>query len=50
LSIKTLVMPEWWIFAPMSPCFLMLAAEFAFRMRALAMAERAPRDDATSAA
>jgi TRAP-type C4-dicarboxylate transport system permease small subunit len=50
LSIKTLVMPEWWIFAPMPVCFLMLAAEFVFRMRALAMSERAPRDDATSAA
>jgi TRAP-type C4-dicarboxylate transport system permease small subunit len=43
-------MPEWWIFAPMPICFLMLAAEFVFRMRALAMSERAPRDDATSAA
>src|SRR3569832_2667794 len=50
LSIKTLVMPEWWIFAPMPPCFLMLAAEFVFRLRTLALAERAPRDDATSAA
>ena len=50
ISIKTLIMPEWWIFAPMPICFLMLAAEFVFRMRALAMSERAPRDDATSAA
>jgi len=50
VSIKTLVMPEWWIFAPMPLCFLMLAAEFVFRMRLLALSERAPRDDATSAA
>ncbi|HXD44288.1 MAG TPA: TRAP transporter small permease [Pseudolabrys sp.] len=50
LSIKTLVMPEWWIFAPMPFCFLMLAVEFVFRMRLLALSERAPRDDATSAA
>jgi TRAP-type C4-dicarboxylate transport system permease small subunit len=50
LSIKTLVMPEWWIFAPMPICFAMLAAEFVFRMRALAMSDRTPRDDATSAA
>jgi len=49
LSIKTLVMPEWWIFAPMPFCFLMLAVEFVFRMRLLALSERAPRDDATSA-
>src|SRR6185312_3115323 len=48
LSIKTLVMPEWWIFAPMPFCFLMLAVEFVFRMRLLALSERAPRDDATS--
>jgi hypothetical protein len=34
----------------MPPCFLMLAAEFVFRMRTLALAERVPRDDATSAA
>src|SRR3569832_2465892 len=44
LAIKTLVMPEWGIFAPMPVCFLMLAAEFVFRMRALALSERAPRD------
>lgn len=49
LSIKTLVMPEWWIFAPMPLCFLLLAIEFLFRMRALAHAERAPRADAVSA-
>lgn len=50
VSIKTIVMPEWWIFVPMPFCFLMLAAEFVFRMRALAMSERVPRDDAASAA
>ena len=50
LSIKTLVMPEWWIFAPMPVCFLMVAMEFVFRMRLLARAERAPRADAVSAA
>ncbi len=49
VSIKTLVLPEWWIFAPMPVCFLMLAIEFIFRMRSLALAERAPRADAVSA-
>lgn len=49
VSIKTLVMPEWWIFAPMPVCFLMVTFEFMFRMRQLALAERAPRDDAVSA-
>ena len=49
VSIKTLVLPEWWIMAPMPACFLMLAIEFIFRMRSLALAERAPRADAVSA-
>ena len=50
LSIKTLVMPEWWIYVPMPFCFLMLAVEFIFRMRMLMMSDRAPRDEATSGA
>jgi TRAP-type transport system small permease protein len=49
VSIKTLVLPEWWIFAPMPVCFLMIAIEFVFRMRFLAQAERGPRADAVSA-
>jgi TRAP-type transport system small permease protein len=49
VSIKTLVLPEWWIMAPMPVCFLMLAIEFLFRMRFLALADRAPRADAVSA-
>jgi TRAP-type transport system small permease protein len=50
VSIKTLVLPEWWLLAPLPVCFLMLAIEFVFRMRSLALAERAPRADAVSAA
>ena len=50
LSIKTLVMPEWWILAPLPICFLLLAIEFLFRMRRLKLAEVGPRDDAVSAA
>lgn len=49
LSIKTLILPEWWIFVPMPVCFLMVGIEFIFRMRNLAHAERGPRDDAVSA-
>jgi TRAP-type C4-dicarboxylate transport system permease small subunit len=50
VSIKTLVLPEWWILAPMPVCFLMVAIEFVFRMRQLALSERGPRADAVSAA
>jgi TRAP-type C4-dicarboxylate transport system permease small subunit len=50
LSIKTLVMPEWWFMAPLPACFALLAIEFVFRMRRLAAAEAGPRDDAVSAA
>lgn len=48
-SIKTLVFPEWWIFAPLPVCFLMVAIEFVFRMRLLALSPRVPRSDAVSA-
>jgi len=49
LSIKTLIFPEWWMLLPTPVCFLLVAIEFVFRMRALAQAERAPRPDAVSA-
>jgi TRAP-type C4-dicarboxylate transport system permease small subunit len=49
VSIKTLIMPEWWLFAPMPACFLLVAVEFVFRMRHLAHAAREPRADAVSA-
>ena len=50
LSIKTLVMPEWWFLAPLPICVALLAVEFVFRMRRLRDAEAGPRDDAVSAA
>jgi TRAP-type transport system small permease protein len=50
LSIKTLIMPEWWLLAPMPLSFVLLGVEFLFRMHRLALAERRPRDDAVSAA
>lgn len=49
VSIKTLVTPEWWIFAPLPVCFLMVTLEFVFRMRQLALSPRAPRAEAVSA-
>jgi len=49
ISIKTLIMPEWWIFAPMPLCFLMVGIEFIFRMRLLALSPREARADAVSA-
>ena len=48
VSIKTLVIPEWWLLAPMPMAFLLLAVEFVFRMRRLAQAERTPRTDAVT--
>jgi TRAP-type C4-dicarboxylate transport system permease small subunit len=50
LSIKTLVMPEWWFLLPLPVCFGLLAIEFVFRMHRLANAAHGPRDDAVSAA
>jgi TRAP-type C4-dicarboxylate transport system permease small subunit len=50
VSIKTLVLPEWWLLAPMPAAFLLVAIEFGFRMRRLACAERAPRADAVTVA
>jgi TRAP-type transport system small permease protein len=49
ISIKTLVLPEWWLLAPMPVAFALLAIEFVFRMHRLASAERRPRADAVSA-
>jgi TRAP-type C4-dicarboxylate transport system permease small subunit len=49
ISIKTLVLPEWWLLAPMPAAFALLAIEFVFRMHRLASAERRPREDAVSA-
>ena len=51
LSIKTLVMPEWWFLAPLPICFLLLAIEFVLPHAPAARApSRGPRDDAVSRA
>lgn len=49
ISIKTLVLPEWWILTPVPVMFALLAIEFIFRMHRLALSERRIRDDAVSA-
>jgi TRAP-type C4-dicarboxylate transport system permease small subunit len=49
LSIKTLVMPEWWLMVPMPIAFTLLAIEFVFRMHRLATGAQRPREDAVSA-
>jgi TRAP-type C4-dicarboxylate transport system permease small subunit len=48
MSIKTLITPEWWLLSVLPVAFLALSIEMLFRMRRLALAERAPRDDAVS--
>ena len=48
VSIKTLVTPEWWLLSVLPVAFLALSIEMLLRMRRLALAERAPRDDAVS--
>jgi TRAP-type transport system small permease protein len=49
ISIKTLIIPEWWLLAPMPLAFIAVSIEFVFRMHRLAKAERAPRSDVVSA-
>ena len=48
LTIKNLVFPEWWLLAPLPVFFVLIAAEFLFRLHRLLSAERAPRHEATS--
>jgi TRAP-type C4-dicarboxylate transport system permease small subunit len=48
VSIKTLVIPEWWLLAPMPIAFVLVAIEFVFRMQRLAEAERGPRTEAVN--
>ena len=49
ITIKTLVMPEWWTLAPLPAAFALLGIEVLFRVRRLALGPRAPRDDAVTA-
>ena len=49
ISIKTLVIPEWWLLVPMPLAFVAVSIEFVFRMHRLAQGARTPRSDAVSA-
>jgi TRAP-type C4-dicarboxylate transport system permease small subunit len=49
ITIKTLVLPEWWTLAPLPLAFALLAIEVLFRMRRLWLGSREPRADAVSA-
>jgi TRAP-type transport system small permease protein len=50
IQIKSVVIPEWWVMAPLPIAFALLAIEFAFRMWRLAQGPKGPRSDAVSAA
>ncbi len=49
ITIKTLVLPEWWTLAPLPVAFALLAVEVLLRTRRLWLGARAPREDAVSA-
>jgi len=48
ISLKTLVLPEWWMLAAMPAAFFLVAIEFVFRMHRLIGAEPGPREEAVS--
>lgn len=50
ITLKTLVLPEWWMLAAMPVAFVLVAIEFVFRMHRLAAGDIGPRDEAVSAA
>jgi TRAP-type C4-dicarboxylate transport system permease small subunit len=50
IQIKSVVIPEWWVMAPLPIAFALLAIEFVFRMWRLAQGPQVPRSDAVSAA
>src|ERR1043166_7378145 len=49
ITLKTLVLPEWWMLAVMPAAFALVAIEFVFRMHRLAAGDIGPRDEAASA-
>ena len=50
MVIKTLSIPEWWLYAPLLVTCVLLAIEVLFRMARLHAGERGPREDAVSVA
>src|SRR5215467_11442658 len=49
ITLKTLVLPEWWMLAVLPLAFLLVAIEFCFRMHRLATSDIGPRAEAVSA-
>jgi TRAP-type C4-dicarboxylate transport system permease small subunit len=49
VQIKSVIVPEWWLLAPLPVAFGLLALEFAFRMWRLADGPKEPRSHAVSA-
>lgn len=47
---KTITYPEWWLAAPLAPCFALLAGEFAFRLARDVTDPLPRRDEARSVA
>ena len=50
MVVKTLALPEWWLYAPLQLTCVLLAIEVLFRMARLQAGERGPREDAVSVA
>jgi TRAP-type C4-dicarboxylate transport system permease small subunit len=50
VQIRSVVIPEWWLLAPLPIAFALLTVEFGFRMWRLAHGPKEPRTDAVSAA
>ena len=48
MVVKTLALPEWWLYAPLQATCALLAIEVLFRMARLQAGERGPREDAVS--
>ena len=49
ITMKTLILPEWWMLAVMPFALLLVAIEFVFRMRRLSTSPIGPREEAVSA-
>lgn len=50
MSVRNIVVPEWWIQAPLAICFALLTVEMLFRIYRLYQGAVAPRSEAVSAA
>ena len=50
VQIRSVVIPEWWLLAPLPVAFALLMIEFGFRMWRLAHGPKEPRTDAVSSA